>query len=100
MKQYRIVITSIAENDILIGKNWYNSQHNKLGDEFISEIENKIQVIQSNPYLCSIIKKDIRKALVKRFPFGIYYFVNSDVINIFAVIHFSRNPKTWKHRLK
>jgi hypothetical protein len=100
MKQYRIVITDIAEIDIVTGKNWYNSQQNKLGDEFISEIENKILVIQSNPYLFSIIKKDIRKALLKRFPFGIYYFLEGDVINIFAVIHFSRNPKIWKQRLR
>ena len=100
MKQYRIVITEIAEIYILIGKNWYNSQQNILGDEFITEVENKIKVIQSNPYLFSIIKKNIRKALLKRFPFGIYYFVIDDVINIFAVIHFSRNPKIWKHRLR
>lgn len=100
MKQYRIVITEIAETDILTGKNWYNSQQNKLGDEFIFEMENKILVIQSNPFLFSIIKKDIRKALLKRFPFGIYYFLEGDVINIFAVIHFSRNPKIWKQRLR
>ena len=100
MKEYKIVITEIAEIDILIGKDWYNSQKNTLGDEFISEMESKIKVIQSNPYLFSFIKKDIRKALLKRFPFGIYYFVEGDVINIFAVIHFSRNPKIWKHRLR
>jgi hypothetical protein len=41
MKQYRIVITEIAEIDIQIGKNWYNSQQYILGDEFITEIENK-----------------------------------------------------------
>lgn len=57
MKQFRIAITEIAEIDILIGKEWYNSQKNLLGDEFISELENKIKVIQSNPYLFSIIKK-------------------------------------------
>jgi hypothetical protein len=100
MKQYRIVITEITEIDIVTGKNWYNSQQNTLGDEFISELENKIKVIKSNPYLFPSIKKDIRKALIKRFPFGIYYFVEGDVINIFAVIHFSRNPKIWKQRLK
>lgn len=100
MKQYKIAITSNAENDILIGRNWYNSQQNHLGDQLISEIENKIHVIQSNPYLFSKIKNDIRKASVKRFPFGIYYFVKGNVINIFAVVHFSRSQKIWKHRLK
>jgi hypothetical protein len=100
MKQFRIAISEIAEIDILIGKEWYNSQKNLLGDEFISALENKIKVIQSNPYQFSIIKKDIRKALITRFPFGIYYFVEGEIINIFAVIHFSRNPKIWKQRLK
>ncbi len=100
MKHYRIVITAIAEIDIQTGENWYNAQQNQLGSDFIIELENKIKVIQSNPYLFSEIKKDIRKALLKRFPFGIYYFVSDDVVNIFAVIHFSRNPKIWKSRKK
>jgi len=32
-------------------------------------------------------------AVVKRFPFGVFYFVKNDVINVFAIFHFSRNPQ-------
>jgi len=40
--------------------------------------------------------KKFRMAIVKRFPFGIYYYVGEDVINVFAVFHFSRNPKVMR----
>jgi plasmid stabilization system protein ParE len=100
MKQYKIVITPTAQKDIQTGKNWYETKQNLLGNEFIDAIESAIKKIQSNPRLFSLIYKGIRRAMVKRFPFGIYYFLKDDIINIFAVIHFSRNPKIWKQRTK
>jgi len=39
-------------------------------------------------------------SIVKRFPYGIYFFVTDDIINIFAVFHFSRNPKVLKKKVK
>lgn len=100
MKQYKIVITPTAQKDIQTGRNWYEMQQSLLGDEFIDAIESAIKKVQSNPQLFSIIYKSIRRAMLKRFPFGIYYFVKDDIVNIFAVIHFSRNPKIWKQRKK
>ncbi len=100
MIQFKIVITPIAEQDIQIGRNWYELQKNELGNEFIEAIETTIHKIKSNPNLFSKIYLGIRRAMVKRFPFGIYYFVKDDIINIFAIVHFSRNPKIWKQRKK
>ncbi len=77
MSLYKIVITPTAEQDIQTGRNWYESQQSQLGVDFIDAIENTIQKVQSNPNVFSRIYKGIRKAIVKRFPFGIYYFVKT-----------------------
>ncbi len=44
--------------------------------------------------------KEYQIVIVKRFPFAIYYFIEENIINIFAAFHFSRNPKIWKQRIK
>ena len=100
MKKYKIVITPTAQKDIQTGKDWYETKQDLLGNDFIDAIESALIRIHSNPRIFSLIYKGIRRALVKRFPFGIYYFIKDDIINIFAVIHSSRNPKIWKKRTK
>ena len=100
MIKYKIVITSIAEEDIQTGNSWYELQQSELGIEFVEAIEKTIKNLQPNPRQFALIYKGIRRAVVKRFPFGIYYFIKDDLINIFAVVHFSRNPIIWKKRIK
>lgn len=99
MNRFRLIVNPFAEHDLKISKKWYDLQKGNLGTEFILEVENTIQSILSNPFQFTKIKGEIRRALIKRFPFGIYYFVKGDIINVFAVFHFNRNPKIWKSRI-
>ena len=100
MIRYKLVVSPFAELDLLAAIEWYNLQEEGLGGKFINEVENTIMRIQSNPLMYSKVKKQIRMGIVKKFPFGIYYFVQGEVINIFAIFHFSRNPKILKRRNK
>jgi len=100
MSQYRLIINPFAENDINISKNWYDLQKENLGSDFILEVDNTLQNIVENPRQFPRVKGKIRRAVLSRFPFGIYYFIKNDIINVFAVFHFSRNPSIWKQRMK
>jgi len=95
---HRIIITAFAEEDLKLAVGWYASQRDGLDIEFIQEIENTIQRIQQNPRQFAYVRKQIRMSIVKRFPYGVYFFVIGEVINVFAVFHFSRNPRILKHR--
>jgi plasmid stabilization system protein ParE len=44
------------------------------------------------------VYRDIRRALLKRFPFGIFFRLRSNRIRIVAVMHLSRDPKRWRQR--
>ena len=92
MKRYSLKFNSFAENDLKIAAEWYNEQKPGLDKEFIEEIDKAIQLILENPLQFAIIRKEIRMAIVKRFPYGVYYYVGENSINVFAVFHFSRNP--------
>jgi plasmid stabilization system protein ParE len=100
MKPYTIKINSFADSDLKMAADWYAAQKEGLDKDFIEEIENTLHRIQRNPQHFAFVRKKIRMSIVKRFPYGIYFYVSEDVINVFAVFHFSRSPKIIGKRLK
>jgi toxin ParE1/3/4 len=51
-----------------------------------------------NPYLYPVVHRDTRRALIRRFPFAIFYRIEPDALVIIAVMHGSRHPKRWRMR--
>ena len=70
----------------------------KVADSFIEEIECAIDAICRNPITWRVVESDVRRYLVHRFPFGIYYTVENDLVTIWSVMHLARNPGYWKSR--
>jgi plasmid stabilization system protein ParE len=66
-----------------------------LADAFVAEVEHAILMIRKYPSRWRLIAGNVRRYLVHRFPFGIYYSSDCDVINIFAIMHLSRKPDYW-----
>ncbi len=87
-----------AESEYLEAIRYYLAIDPRLADIFISEIEHGISAIRRNPLTWRIVEKDVRRYLVHRYPFGIYYTVESDFITIWAVMHLSREHGYWKPR--
>jgi plasmid stabilization system protein ParE len=100
VKKYHLIINAFAKADLEIATDWYATRKEGLNQEFIDEIEKAIRRIQDNPRLFAVVSKQIRMSIVKRFPYGIYFYVAGDIINVFAVFHFSRNPKVLRKRVK
>ena len=100
-KQYEIIVSPEAEIELTISKEFYESKQESLGKDFVKELDNTFNRIAENPeQFQKLRQKQVRKASVNRFPFGIYFAVKDNIINILAVFHYSRNPKKLKKRLK
>ena len=99
-RTYNLRISDDAELDLDNAFIWYEIQKNNLGIEFITTIDDSFQKIKNSPKQFPIIYKNIRRHLIKKFPYSIYFFINdaSAEINIIAVFHNSRNPILWKKR--
>lgn len=61
---------------------YYNQQVPGVGDEFVDEVESGIRTILSNPAVWRILEDDVRRFLVLRFPYDIYYTVESEIVVI------------------
>ena len=74
-------------------RDWYQEQSPGLGNDFVDEFERQILVIAAMPRRWMILKGDVRRALMKRFPYVIYFRVIEDAgIRVTVVKHEKRHP--------
>ena len=99
---YDVVILTDAEHDIEDAFIWYEAQKLGLGNAFYKSVNDGVLFIAENPYSARAIFKNIRRLVIKKFPFGLYYKVNSrrKEIQMLGVIHFKRSPGTYQKRNK
>ena len=95
---YILSIRKEAEADIAEAYQYYESCRENLGAEFISCIDEAISRIQNNPKQFRTVLNRVRRALVRKFLYGIYYTINENEIIVLAVVHARRNPKHWQSR--
>lgn len=93
---YILVVKPSAEKDALEAANWYNEKVVGLGNEFLMALDAKINAIQRSPNHFQKEHKNIRRALIERFPYGIFFIVEELTIYILAIQHTSRYPGIWK----
>jgi plasmid stabilization system protein ParE len=87
-----------AEADIDEAAIWYEGQRTGLGQEFLDEVLAIFNALSKNPALYPVVHRRIRRALMRRFPFGIYFLAEADYIVVVAVMHGSRSPRRWQSR--
>jgi len=98
MNAKRIIIRSEAESDIKDAYEWYEAQRKGLGESFLLCIEEALSRTSRNPAIFSIVYKEVRRVLIHRFPFGVFFIEGKESISVLAVLHARRNPKAWKSR--
>ncbi|MCB1179516.1 MAG: type II toxin-antitoxin system RelE/ParE family toxin [Leptospiraceae bacterium] len=79
---------------------WYESQSLGLGKKFYNQLSNCLIQISEFPNLYPELYKNYRRALLNQFPYFVFYSIQESqkVIQIFGVLHTSRNPQIWKTR--
>ncbi|MBN1566514.1 MAG: type II toxin-antitoxin system RelE/ParE family toxin [Acidobacteria bacterium] len=94
-----LVLAPEVEQDVSEACSWYNERRIGLGAEFLTCVDACIQSICRNPEMHTIVYRNFRRGLVRRFPYTIFYeYVNNTVI-IYAVFHTSQNPLKWRRRI-
>lgn len=97
MKPVRFLLP--AELEMLDAGRYYESQAVNLGTDFISKVESAVRDISRNPERWSIIRFNIRRRLIHRFPYAILYRIDPEEIVILAVMNLHRHPNYWINRI-
>ena len=94
---YRLKFSGRAVREIGDAFDWYEEQSQGLGSEFELAFELQLKRLEQVPLLYAEIIPDVRRTLLPRFPYGVFYTVKSDLVHVLAVIHNARNPRRWPH---
>ena len=95
---YQIIVRPEAEQDLRDAFSWYESHKPGLGFDFKHCVEEVLSRLTRTPYIYPKVYKQVKRAFIKRFPFGIFYVVEENRVVILAVLHARRNPEYWKKR--
>ena len=87
-----------AEQDLEEAARWYEEQQLGLGTEFLDEASRTFRHLVEKPAMYPEVGRGAHRALLKRFPFGIYYRIEEGTVVVVAVMHGSRHPRNWKSR--
>ena len=94
---YKLILRQDAEKDLAQAYKWYNENVPGLGSDFLVVVERALESIQDNPLRFPVIYRNVRRALVKRFPFGIFFVTEEERVVVLAVMHTARDPAKWRH---
>lgn len=93
-----ILLRKVARAEYDAAGDWYEAQREGLGVRFTASVQDVFDRISLNPKMHGIVLRDIRKAVVHRFPYCVYYRERADAVVVIAVFHSSRNPTIWQKR--
>lgn len=84
---------SLAREEVIEATGYYARIRPTLGAEFLAEFNAAVEMISVNPVIFEEVRPGIRRCLMDRFPYGIYYRVpDANTVRIILVRHHSRRP--------
>lgn len=88
-----------AREDLRDAAIWYENRLKGLGGAFIDEFLGCISRIEGNPGSYQRVDGEVRRAVLHRFPYAIFYVVDSAHIEVLSILRSSRAPEVWRSRV-
>jgi plasmid stabilization system protein ParE len=94
----QFIVRARAEHDIRSAFEWYESQRAGLGAEFLAALSERLETVRAHPESSPILYRGIRRAVLSRFPYLIFYVARPERVAVLAVLHHAGNPAVWPRR--
>ena len=89
----RVIFLAEARAEALETFRWYEEQRRGLGTIFRAELKEAIKRIRDAPLAYPPQYRDLRRVLIERFPYAVFYRVMNDTIVVVGVVHGRRHPR-------
>jgi plasmid stabilization system protein ParE len=98
MTRRPLSVSPKAEDEAQRAAQWYEQESAGLGSAFLEVVEQTLEEIVENPFRFSVVFQDVRRALLKRFPYGVFFRLRDPRIRVIAIVHLARDPSRWQKR--
>jgi toxin ParE1/3/4 len=88
----------LARDEYLAAALYYLNESPRIAAAFVDQIEAGIAQIRKNPTTWRAVDGEVRRYLVRQFPFGIYYTIDGGEIVVWAILDLRRRPGYWRER--
>jgi toxin ParE1/3/4 len=96
----RLRVHPEARREASTATTWYRTRSLDAARDFVRAVRTGIHSIRERPAAWARWKSsDVRRKLLRRFPYSIFYTIESDAVVIVAIAHHKRRPGYWKQRL-
>jgi plasmid stabilization system protein ParE len=92
-----VVLSRVAQAEFDDAADWYDQQAG-LGSAFTAAVREVLNRIAATPLVHRVVYKNIRRGLVRRFPYSVFYRVDPKCITVIAVFNNRRDPAIWQGR--
>jgi len=94
----RVRLTPEAEADAAQALAWYGERGPDLGADFFASFEAVIRQLEQFPESAPVVHSPFRRALLHRFPYCVFYYVEPSESVVVGCFHAHRNPEVWRLR--
>lgn len=95
-----VILHEAAEEEMADAVLWYEGKEPGLGAALREQIEAAISKIQQRPQAYQLVKgSKVRRRLIEKFPYSVFYIIKEDHLFVISVFHSSRNPMIWRGRV-
>ena len=100
----KLRVLSLAETDVMEAALWYEGRQSGIGLAFWSAVDEAYRRIRTNPegfplWEANSGDRPIRRLVLSKFPYVVYFEIQTSEILVVAVSHASRSPDHWLSRL-
>jgi plasmid stabilization system protein ParE len=95
-----VIFTLAARMEMTDAQDWYEGEVQDLGARFRAAVDAVVERMGANPYLFPVVYKNVRRALLHRFPYALLFVIEADdTLTVIACFHGSRDPLRWQRRM-
>lgn len=94
-----LVFHPAVDGEVDAAYDWYERQRPGLGEDFLAALDEALERLQVTPQGHPAIYRNIRRVSAQRFPYGVFYRLHPDRIEVVAIQHSRQDPRRWKSRL-
>ena len=94
-----VVVRDEAQAEFDEAFDYYEAQRAGRGVHFADRVQQVFDRIAANPKMHPVVFADIRKAVVARFPYCVFYRAGATRVEVIAVFHTRRDPSIWQGRV-
>ncbi len=93
-----VIVRPEAERDIRDAHSWYANISPALSEQFLSAVDQAITAVLENPLAFQVLHRSLRRVLLRRFPYAMFFAAEESRIVVVGVLHQARDPRVAQRR--